>query len=253
MVTVHQFECLSDNYGYLIHDSKSGETVALDTPDASKYLAEAQMQGWSITQIWNTHWHPDHSGGNKRIKEQTGCRITGPKKEISKIPSIDNPVGGGDTVSLGDYTAHVIDVPGHTLGHIAFYLPEVNTVFVGDALFALGCGRLFEGTPEMMWQSLSRLKALPPDTTVYCAHEYTLANAEFAITIDPDNLDLTRYVEDVRSLRTEGKRTVPTTIAKELASNPFLRADISSLQERMGYAGDQVATFAEIRRRKDRF
>lgn len=253
MILVHQFECLTDNYGYLVHDSETGETVAIDTPDSSKYLAEANSQGWKITQIWNTHWHPDHTGGNDSIKGKTGCRITGPKKEISRIPSIENPVGGGDTVQIGEYVAHVIDVPGHTLGHIAYHFPEAEIAFVGDALFALGCGRLFEGNPEMMWQSLSRLKALPPATKVYCAHEYTLANAEFAITVDPGNEDLVRYVEEVRSLRAGGKRTVPTTIAKELASNPFLRSDDASMQERMGHSGDHVATFSEIRQRKDRF
>ena len=253
MISVHQFECLSDNYGYLVHDSLSGETVAIDTPDSSKYLAEASSQCWQITQIWNTHWHPDHTGGNTSIKEKTGCQIAGPKNEISRIPSIECPVGGGDTVAIGKYKAHVIDVPGHTLGHIAYHLPEAEIAFVGDALFALGCGRLFEGNPEMMWHSLSRLKALPPATKVYCAHEYTLANAEFAITVDPDNEDLVKYVEEVRSLRAGGKRTVPTTIAKELASNPFLRSDDLSMQERMGHSGDQVATFAEIRQRKDQF
>lgn len=253
MITVHQFECLSDNYGYLIHDQESKETVALDTPDADKYLAEANSKGWEITQIWNTHWHPDHAGGNERIKAKTRCRITGPKNEKTKIPSLENLVGGGDSVLIGRYKADVIDVPGHTLGHIAFHLPEAVMAFVGDALFALGCGRLFEGTPDMMWQSLLRLKALPAHTTVYCAHEYTLANAEFAITVDPNNENLKNYVADVRSLRAQGKRTVPTTIARELDSNPFLRADDSSLQERMGHLGNQVATFAEVRRRKDRF
>lgn len=253
MLKVHQFPCLNDNYGYLAHDTETGETAAIDTPDADKYLAEARAQGWTITQIWNTHWHPDHAGGNLAIKQKTGCKITGPQGEAGKIPGIDRQVAGGDAVSLGALSAKVIDVPGHTLGHIAFHLAEANTAFVGDAVFALGCGRVFEGTMEMMWESLSRLKALPPETTLYCAHEYTQANARFAETIETSNAALKDYIAEIDEKRARGERTVPMPLSRELATNPFLRADVPSLQAAMGHSGDAVATFAEIRTRKDRF
>lgn len=253
MLTVHQFPCLSDNYGFLAHDEATGETTAIDTPDAEKYLAEASAQGWTITQIWNTHWHPDHAGGNQRIKDETGCQIVGPQGEAGKIPGIDCAVGGGDVVKLGNLEATVLDVPGHTLGHIAYHMPAETTAFVGDALFALGCGRVFEGDPAMMWDSLSRLKALPGDTTIYCAHEYTQANARFAITVDPENTALQAYVNEVEEKRAKGEWTVPTVLRRERDANPFLRADDAGLQIAMGHAGDPVATFAEIRGRKDRF
>ncbi len=253
MLEIHQFPCLNDNYGFLAHDPGSGETAAIDTPDAERYLSEAQSRGWTITQIWNTHWHPDHAGGNERIKAETGCQITAPAGEAEKIPGIDCTVGGGDTVTLGSMTANVIDVPGHTLGHIAYYVPAAGVAFVGDALFALGCGRVFEGDAKMMWTSLNRLKALPAETTIYCAHEYTQANARFAVTVDPENAALKAYAEDVMDKRARGEWTVPTVIARELAANPFLRADDPALQAAMGHPGDAVATFAEIRQRKDRF
>lgn len=253
MFTVHQFPCLNDNYGFLAHDEASGETAAIDTPDAEKYLEEAAAKGWTITQIWNTHWHPDHAGGNERIKRATECTITGPKGEAGKIPGIDRAVGAGDTVSLGGLQAEVMDVPGHTLGHIAYHMPQQTTAFVGDALFALGCGRVFEGDMAMMWESLTRLKTLPPETVIYCAHEYTQANARFAETVDPGNAALSAYVAEIDAKRAKGEWTVPTSIGRELETNPFLRADDAALQAAMGHAGDAVATFAEIRGRKDRF
>ncbi|MEL6956696.1 MAG: hydroxyacylglutathione hydrolase [Pseudomonadota bacterium] len=253
MLKVHQFPCLSDNYGYLAHDTETGETAAIDTPDADVYLAEAKAQGWNITQIWNTHWHPDHAGGNLKIKDATGCKISGPEGEAGKIPGIDTTLQGGDTVQLGALTAHVIDVPGHTLGHIAFHVPEAEAAFVGDAVFALGCGRVFEGTMEMMWESLSRLKALPANTALYCAHEYTQANARFAETIETENVALSDYIAEIDAKRARGERTVPMALSRELATNPFLRADVPALQAAMGHPGDAVATFAEIRGRKDRF
>ncbi|MEM9939297.1 MAG: hydroxyacylglutathione hydrolase [Pseudomonadota bacterium] len=253
MLTIHQFPCLNDNYGYLAHDPASGETAAIDTPDADTYLAEAAAKGWTITAIWNTHWHPDHAGGNLKIKETTGCHIYGPSGEADKIPGIDSQVGGGDVVSLGKLRAEVIDVPGHTLGHIAFHVPEASTAFVGDAVFALGCGRVFEGDPEMMWNSMTAIKALPPETTLYCAHEYTQANARFAETIETGNVELMAYINEIDDKRSRGERTVPMGLARELATNPFLRADNPDLQAAMGHPGDPVATFAEVRGRKDRF
>ena len=250
---VHRFPCLNDNYGYLVHEAWSGETAAIDTPDAEKYLAEAKRMGWHISHILNTHWHPDHAGGNLAIKEATGCTIYGPAGEAEKIPGIDVALKEGDTVELGRATARVLDVPGHTLGHIAYDFAEQKIAFVGDALFALGCGRVFEGTMEMMWQSLSKLKALPPETTIYCAHEYTQSNARFAETIEPDNEALAAYIRKIDELRAKGIPTVPTNLERELATNPFLRADVPALQAAMGHPGDAVATFAEIRGRKDRF
>ncbi|MEO1554672.1 MAG: hydroxyacylglutathione hydrolase [Pseudomonadota bacterium] len=253
MLTIHQFPCLNDNYGYLAHNPASGETAAIDTPDADKYLAEAAAQGWTITAIWNTHWHPDHAGGNLKIKEQTGCNIIGPRGEADKIPGIDRSVGSGDTVILGALTANVLDVPGHTLGHIAFHLPEANTAFVGDAVFALGCGRVFEGDMTMMWQSMQTVKGLPPETTLYCAHEYTQANARFAETIETGNKALRAYIAEIDEKRARGERTVPMSLSRELETNPFLRADVPELQDAMGHPGNAAATFGEIRGRKDRF
>lgn len=250
---VHMFPCLSDNYGFLIHEPESGETACIDTPDADRILAEAGARGWRITQIWNTHWHPDHAGGNEKIKAETGCHITAPADEADRISVLDRTVSQGDTVRLGAVEVQVLDTPGHTAGHIVYYIPSISTAFVGDTLFALGCGRLFEGSPAQMWTSLSKLRALPDDTTIYCAHEYTAANAKFALSVDPDNQDLLAYVDEVSQKRANNTPTVPTTIAKEKAANPFLRADIPALQSAMGHAGDAVATFAEVRKRKDNF
>lgn len=249
---VHQFPCLSDNYGYLVHDDASGETIAIDTPDAGAYLGEANEKGWRITQIWNTHWHPDHAGGNEAIKAATGCTITAPAGDAARIAAVDRTVAQGDSVSLGAFTAQVIDVGGHTLGHIAYHVPEADIAFVGDALFALGCGRMFEGTPDQFWASLSRLRALPPATQLYCAHEYTASNARFAVHADPDNAALAAYAADIAARRAEGLPTVPTTLARELVTNPFLRADDPAMQARWGGA-DAVATFAALRAAKDSF
>ncbi|MEP7221399.1 MAG: hydroxyacylglutathione hydrolase [Novosphingobium sp.] len=252
MLEVHQFACLSDNYGYLIHDPASGETACIDTPDAEAYLREANAKGWHITQIWNTHWHPDHAGGNEAIKAETGCLISAPAAEAAKIPDADRTVVHGDSLWLGEYEAHVIDVGGHTLGHIAYHLPAAKIAFVGDSLFALGCGRMFEGTPPQFWASLLRLKALPPETTLYCAHEYTASNARFALHADPDNAALQAYVAEINDMRARGEWTVPMGLERELATNPFLRADSADVQARWG-GGDAVATFAALRSAKDSF
>lgn len=249
---VHQFACLADNYGYLVHDPASGETVAIDTPDADAYLAQASQQGWQITQIWNTHWHPDHAGGNAAIKAQTGCLITAPEAEAARIAEIDRTVVQGDTVMLGDFAATVIDVGGHTLGHVAYHLPEAGIAFVGDSVFALGCGRMFEGTAPQFWASLQRLKALPPATLLYCAHEYTASNLRFALHADPDNAALIAYAAEIEAKRARGEPTVPALLERELATNPFLRADDPAMQARWG-GGDAVATFAALRAAKDSF
>ncbi|MBA4353824.1 MAG: hydroxyacylglutathione hydrolase, partial [Novosphingobium sp.] len=247
---IHQFACLSDNYGFLVHDPASGETACIDTPDADAYLREAAAQGWTITQIWNTHWHPDHAGGNEAIKAATGCTVVAPATDAPKIAAVDRAVAHGDTVTLGQYAATVVDVGGHTLGHIAYHIPAAATAFVGDALFPLGCGRMFEGTPDQFWASLVRLKALPPETTLYSAHEYTQSNARFALFADPDNAALESYAAKVDARREIGQWTVPTTLAAELAANPFLRADAPDMAARWG-GTSPVETFAALRAAKD--
>jgi len=245
---VHMFPCLKDNYGFLLHDPATGETATIDTPDAGKIMAEAAAKGWRITQIWNTHWHPDHAGGNAEIVAATGAKVVGPK-EVERAASL----GEGDTVKLGNVTARIIDTPGHTLGHIVYHLPDHRIAFVGDTLFALGCGRLFEGTAAQMWDSLGKLRALPDETTVYCAHEYTASNAAFALSVDAQNADLVAYTDGVTAKRAKDLPTVPTTIGAEKRANPFLRADDPKLQAFVGHPGDVVATFAEVRERKNRF
>lgn len=249
---VHQFPCLSDNYGFLLHDPDSQETACIDTPDADAYLREAAVKGWQITQIWNTHWHPDHAVGNAAIKAATGCTIVAPRVEEGKIAGIDRAVGQGDIVALGDWEADVIDVGGHTMGHVAYHLPAAGLAFVGDSVFALGCGRMFEGTAPQFWTSLQRIKALPPETLLYCAHEYTASNARFALHADPDNTALRDYAQEVADRRAADKWTVPTKLERELAANPFLRADDPALQARWG-GGDAVETFAALRAAKDTF
>ena len=250
---VHMFPCLQDNYGFLLHDPVSGETATIDTPEAGKIMAEANARGWRITQIWNTHWHADHAGGNAEIVAATGAKVVGPQ-EVARIGAApDRILHEGDTVNLGAHKARIIETPGHTLGHIVYHLREHRIAFVGDTLFALGCGRLFEGTPAQMWDSLSKLRAMPDDTTVYCAHEYTASNAAFALSVDGANADLLAYADGVKAKRAQNIPTVPTTIGAEKRANPFLRADDPTLQASVGHASDVVATFAEVRERKNRF
>lgn len=249
-LTIHQFACLSDNYGFLIRDEASGKTACIDTPDAGAILRELDDLGWELDFIFNTHWHPDHAGGNADIKAMTGCEIVGPP-EVTRIAPLDREVGGGDTVVLGETTFQVIESGGHTLGHIAFFDAADRVAFVGDTLFALGCGRLFEGTPEQMWDSLQRLAALPDDTRVYCAHEYTASNARFALSVD-DSAALKARAEAIFAARDRGEWTVPTTIGVEKATNPFLRAPV--LAGRVGAAGEPDArAFAAVRSAKDNF
>lgn len=232
-VEVVRIPVLNDNYVWLMHDEPSGETVVIDPAVAEPVLAEAAALGWEITQIWNTHWHPDHTGGNAGIKEATGCTITGPAAEAERIPTLDVQVVEGDSVSIGDVVATVMEVPAHTAGHIAYHLPDEHVLFCGDTLFAMGCGRLFEGTAEQMFNAMQRFAGLVPDTVVYCAHEYTLSNGKFAVTVEPDNAALAQRMTAVEAAREKGEATVPTTIALELATNPFMRAnDVAELAER---------------------
>lgn len=250
-IQIHQFPCLSDNYGFLLHDPASGETVCIDTPDAEEYLRQASIKGWRITQIWNTHHHADHAGGNLAIKAATGCTITAPQGDAGKIAGVDRTVDQGDTVMLGAHAAQVINVGGHTLGHVAYHLPDAASAFVGDSLFALGCGRMFEGTAPQFWASLQRLKALPAATMLYCAHEYTAGNAQFATHADPGNVALADYAAQVAAKRAAGEPTVPFPLSRELATNPFLRADDAALQARWG--ADSVTAFAALREAKNSF
>jgi len=224
MLEIVRVPVLSDNYVWLAHEAQSGETLVVDPAVAPPVLAAADVRGWTITQIWNTHWHPDHVGGNAEIKAATGCVITGPANEAERIPTLDVHVRGGDVVQLGALRAKVIDVPAHTAGHIAYHFVTEQAAFVGDTLFAMGCGRLFEGTAAQMYDNMRKLEALGDDTAIYCAHEYTLSNARFAVTVEPDNADLVARLADVIAHRERGEATVPTTIALERATNPFMRA-----------------------------
>lgn len=223
-LTVRRVPVLNDNYVWLIHDADSGETAAIDPAVAAPVLAAAAEAGWTITQVWNTHWHPDHTGGNADIKAATDARITGPAAEAERIPTLDRFVGEGDRVTLGNHAATVWEVPAHTAGHIAYLLPDAGILFIGDTLFAMGCGRLFEGTPAQMFANMQRLATLPDATRLFCAHEYTLSNARFAVTQEPDNAALAERLRAVEAIRAAGGATVPTTMAAERATNPFLRA-----------------------------
>ncbi len=251
---IRQFACLSDNYGYLIRCAKTGECAAIDTPDAAVIESEAAKAGWNLTEVWNTHHHWDHAGGNEALRKSKNVIITAPAGEVATIGHVDRPVAHGDVVRLGEQAAQVIDVGGHTLGHIAYWFEDAGVAFVGDALFALGCGRMFEGTAQQFHASLSRLRALPSETVIYCAHEYTQANAAFALSVDPANPALIAYADKVGVKRARGEATVPTTIGAERAANPFLRWDDPGLRARMGLQrAEDWEVFAEIRRRKDVF
>ncbi|MEQ8936484.1 MAG: hydroxyacylglutathione hydrolase [Amphiplicatus sp.] len=253
-IEIRQFPCLSDNYGYLVRDHETGGVAAIDTPDADAIDAALAREGWRLTHIFNTHWHPDHAGGNLALKQKWGCCIIGPREEADKIPGLDDAVGEGDIVSLGASRARVHDTPGHTLGHIVYHFADDRAAFVGDTIFALGCGRLFEGTPAQMWDSLSKIESMPDDTALYCAHEYTQANARFALSVDAGNDALAARAKTIDALRARGAPTVPSTVATERATNPFLRARDPGLQAALGMSGaDPVAVFAEVRKRKDRF
>ena len=223
MLEIVAIPVLRDNYVWLVHDPVSLETVAVDPSVADPVLEAAAARGWRISQVWNTHWHPDHTGGNDVIRAATGCTITGPA-EAEKVSKMDRIVAGGDRARIGAIDAEILDIPAHTAGHIAFHLPEAQAAFVGDTLFAMGCGRLFEGDARMMYESLGKLAALPGETRIYCGHEYTLANGQFALTVEPDNQALVERVEAVKATRARGEITLPTTVALERATNPFVRA-----------------------------
>ena len=253
-LTIHMFPCLTDNYGYLLHDADSGTTAAVDTPDAEEIAVQLDAKGWRLTHILNTHHHADHAGGNLALKRRTGCTIVGPRADAARIPGIDIGVGDGDEVALGAHRARVFDTPGHTRGHIVYWFEGARAAFVGDTLFALGCGRLFEGSPRDMWTSLQKILAWPDDTRLYCAHEYTQSNARFALTVEPQNRALVERAAQVARLRAAGKPTVPTTLVEERATNPFLRPQSLGLRATIGLEeAPDVEVFARTRALKDAF
>jgi len=224
MLEIVRIPALSDNYIWLVHDPASGETLVIDPAEAEPALAAARERGWRIGQIWNTHWHPDHTGGNAAIKAATGATVTAPAAEAAKIPTLDVAVREGDVVRLGAHEATVMETPAHTAGHVSYHFAGDGVVFVGDTLFAMGCGRLFEGTAGQMFANMQRLAALPGETRVYAAHEYTLANGRFARAAEPDNAAIAERLAGVEAARAAGEATLPTTIALERATNPFMRA-----------------------------
>jgi hydroxyacylglutathione hydrolase len=250
---IHQFPCLSDNYGVLIRDAEAGVTAAIDAPDASQVAAALKEKGWRLTHILTTHHHGDHTAGNLALKAETKCTIIGPRGEAAKVPGIDKQVGEGDTFKFGSFEVRVLDTPGHTAGHITYLIPSAGVAFVGDTLFAIGCGRVIEGNAQMMWNSLQKLMALPKETQVYCGHEYTQSNAKFALTIEPENAALVKRAKEVEQLRAAGKPTLPTNIGIELETNPFLRPSVPAIQQRLGMTGKpEWQIFGEIRERKNR-
>ncbi len=249
-----QFPCLSNNYGFLIHDPGSGATGAVDTPDADAINAQLAERGWQLTHILNTHHHPDHVGGNLELKQRWNCVVVGPTADRTRIPGIDIALGEGERYRFGAFSARIFDVPGHTRGHIAYYFADAQVAFVGDTLFVLGCGRLFEGTPQQMWTSLQKLLTLPDETRIYCAHEYTQANARFALSVDPENEALRHRALDIDSKRAQSLPTVPTSIGEERRTNPFLRPMSESLRRTLAMPdASDTEVFAEVRARKDRF
>ena len=246
--------CLSDNYAFLAHDAVSGNTALIDAPEAGPVLAELDARGWTLSHVLLTHHHWDHIDGLADILEKHPANVIGAAADAHRLPSLDQQVVEGDVFECGGEPVQVLDVSGHTVGHIAFYLPNSAAVFTADSLMALGCGRLFEGTAPQMWASLSKLAALPDATIVYSGHEYTQSNAKFALTVDPNNAELQKRVADIDRARAAGEPTVPSSLALEKATNPFLRAGNSAIQEHLGMENaDPASVFAEIRTRKDRF
>lgn len=253
-LVVDIFKCRSDNYGYLIHDPATGATATIDAPEAAPIRAALKRTGWALSDIFITHHHSDHTDGIPELKAEFGAKVTGPRTEQNKISGLDVLIAGGDSVKLGDIAFKVYDTPGHTLGHIVYHDPAGKHLFSADALFSLGCGRMLEGTPGPMWQGLAPLRTLPDDTLIYCGHEYSAANAKFALSIDPDNAQLKARAEEITRQLSEGTFTIPTTMGAEKAINPFLRADDPEIAELLGMAGASPAdVFGAIRRAKDIF
>jgi hydroxyacylglutathione hydrolase len=248
------FTCLSDNYGVLLHDPESGATASIDAPEAAPIEAALKATGWKLTDILVTHHHHDHTGGIQALKDKYKCRVVAPVAQKAPIPAVDETVREGDKVTVGKLSASVIETPGHTLDHIAYWFHRDKLAFVGDTLFSIGCGRVIEGNPEMMWRSLAKLRDLPNDTEIYCGHEYTIANIRFARTIEPDNQALAAREAQAKLQIAAGEPTVPVTIGNEKLANPFLRADQPEVAATIGMAGKPAAqVFAEMRARKNNF
>jgi hydroxyacylglutathione hydrolase len=254
-LTIEQIPVLSDNYIYLLHDPAGGATAAVDPAEAGPVEARLAERGWRLTHILNTHHHHDHVDGNLRLKRRFGCLVIGAERDRARIPGLDRGVGDGDRVEIGAATATVLDTPGHTIGHICYHFAGEDALFCGDTLFSLGCGRMFEGDPPGMWASLARLRALPADTRVYCAHEYTAANGRFAAAIEPDNPALAARLDEVAALRAAGRPTIPSRIGVERDTNPFLRADRPEMAAALDLPADSdpATVFATLRRRRDSF
>ena len=251
---IEQFMCRSDNFGILARNPATGEAFLVDAPQEAPILEAIERTGWQPSTLLITHHHSDHVEANLALRQRFGLTIIGPEAEKEKIPGIDRTVRGGDTITVAGLTVQVIDTPGHTLGHVSYHFPTEKVVFAADTLFALGCGRLLEGTAAQMVSSLSKLAALPAQTQVYCGHEYTQSNARFALTVDPDNAKLKALANEIDELRAAGKPTLPTTIGRELETNPFLRWNDAAIRKHLGMEGaDEVSVFAEIRKRKDNF
>jgi hydroxyacylglutathione hydrolase len=253
-LTIHQFFCRSDNFGVLIHDDEFNLTASIDTPDAVPIRQALDERGWDLTHILTTHHHGDHTAGHAELKRETGCTIVAPATEADRIPGVDKTVADGDEFAFGGHRVKVIETPGHTAGHVSYWLPDDNVAFVGDTLFSLGCGRLFEGDGEMMWKLMQKLMALPKETVIYCGHEYSESNARFALSVDPDNAALQARAREIGEQRAKGQPTIPVLLEAELAQNPFLRPHDPRIQERLGMTGHPLATiFSELRLLKDRF
>lgn len=245
---------LTDNYIYLVHDHQSGETAVVDVGDCDAVLLALAEHDWTLTEIWLTHHHSDHIDGTEALVSATGAKVTGAAADKHRLPHLDREVAEGDSFTFAGHEVRVLEVPGHTVGHIAFYMPDLKAAFTGDSLMSLGCGRLFEGTPQQMWNSLSKIAELPDETLICSGHEYTLSNGKFARTIDQSNPALKERIAEAEALRAEGKPTVPRRLAEEKATNPFLRARSPSIRAHLGLgASSDVEVFAEIRRRKDKF
>lgn len=252
VVEIEQFMCRSDSFGILMRERPGGEVALVDAPEETAILQAVERTGWRPKLLLVTHHHPDHVEANIALKKRFGLRIVGPLAEAAKIPGIDEGVAEGDEIAFGEESVRVLETPGHTAGHVSYYLPGSGVLFAADTLFALGCGRLFEGTPATMHASLMRLAELPPETAVYCGHEYTLSNARFALTVDPGNEALKQRAKTFEELRAAGKPTLPTTIGDERATNPFLRAADPMIRRNLGMEGAKdVEVFAELRKRKD--
>lgn len=256
MIDVVQIPALTDNYFYLLRDRSTGSVAAIDPGEVSPILEALEQRAWPLHWIWNTHHHADHTGANLELARLTGCLIAGAAHDAARIPGISRPLYPGEVLPLGSSAATVLDLPGHTLGHIGFYFAEDRSLFCGDTVFSLGCGRLFEGDAETMWQSLSLIAELDPETLLYCAHEYTESNMRFALSLEPDNQDLWRKSQQVISQRARGEPTVPSRLKDELLLNPFLRADTPKMRQVLGgrwLTAPAHEVFAQLRRQKDVF